>query len=545
MVRGVYNTATKGKGKYATLPARERSMVPLYFEFSPETKQINVQMYDPEQLQTHITKMLQSKKGKDLYNGQLGPALDDVRTYMNNLANNRPGETGIGLEKKGVINEMFGVNADANPYVSDLAQRPSNQSVWKTFRLDRINRIAELSGQREPVTSQTYEKVRSFMQPRTAKGGKIPPPEETPLAAGAAPVQFPEALPVTTRLDKDGKPQPVPIPYDITKSPLIAGKYPQKLAKDAPDRMSSQFSYNINPTEGRRLTAIDDASGVTTFVNKLVPMLKAWLKDPAIASGKEWYNTIGDKLKGAFGNGANQFMEFLAATSPMKRPHANFLEAYEAKTLADQGHYDRHIDLYNKARDMMSSDPEGFIQHVKGLTGNEAPTQAKALAGYIAHHDILPLKANGQKYGFNSEAVLRVLSGRWKEDVKGPKTPQFNKNITGENDDPTIDDWAARTLREIGYKGQQDQWRIQPASKTGVSNEDFAFGQLVFKRAAEKLGLKPKEAQALAWVGEQDKWVKNGWADIPSQSFDKPFDLAFPKKGPKLSPAQLQEALKK
>jgi hypothetical protein len=138
-----------------------------------------------------------------------------------------------------------------------------------------------------------------------------------------------------------------------------------------------------------------------------------------------------------------------------------------------------------------------------------------------------------------------VLAGRWREDVKGPKTPQFNKNITGENDDPTIDDWAARTLREIGYKGQQDQWRIQPASKTGVSNEDFAFGQLVFKRAAEKLGFKPKEAQALAWVGEQDKWVKNGWADIPSQSYDKPFDLAFPKEGPKLSVQQLREALKK
>jgi hypothetical protein len=41
--------------------------------------------------------------------------------------------------------------------------------------------------------------------------------------------------------------------------------------------------------------------------------------------------------------------------------------------------------------------------------------------------------------------------------------------------------------------------------------------------------MKPKEGQALAWVGEQDKWVKNGWADIPSQGYDKPFDLAFPK----------------
>jgi hypothetical protein len=159
-------------------------------------------------------------------------------------------------------------------------------------------------------------------------------------------------------------------------------------------------------------------------------MLKEWLKNPEVAPGKEWYDTIGDKLRGAFGKGANQFMEFLAATSPMKRPHENFLEAYEAKTLADAGHYDRHVDLYNKARDMQANDPEGFIQHVKELTGDLLPSQAKALGAYIDHHDILPLKANDQKYGFNSEAVLRVLADRWREDVKGPKTPQFNKNIT-------------------------------------------------------------------------------------------------------------------
>lgn len=543
-MRFFYNTALTAGKKYAGFQGREKIAVPYGIELTHDN-QVNVKSVDFEQLNQNYQRVANRAPFKSLWDSPAAFA-QDAHTYFTNHKEGRPGADAIGTQKRDGVNGLAGfgtqMHAESNPIVESIPQ--SVRSIVKSYRIDRMNQASATGAVRPFISEPQYYAMNRNYLPGAAEVSYAP--RVAPTTPAPEPSQFPEAIPVTTRLDKDGKPQPVPIPYDITKSPLIADKYPQKLAKDAPDRMSKQFSY-INPTEGRRLTALDDASAVTTFANRLVPMLKDWLKDPQIAPGKEWYDTIGDKLKGAFGKGANQFMEFLAATSPMKRPHENFLEAYEAKTLADQGHYDRHIDLYNKARDMMASDPKGFIQHVQDLTGSETPpsSQNNALAAYIDHHDILPLKANEQKYGFNSNAVLRVLADRWREDVKGPKTPQFNKNITGESDEATIDDWAARTLREIGYKGQQDQWRVQPASKTGVSNEDFAFGQLVFRRAAEKLGLKPKEAQALAWVGEQDKWVKNGWADIPAQDYDKPFDLAFPKEGPRLSYGQLREALKK
>lgn len=160
---GVYNTATKGKGRYATLAARERVMVPLYTEISPKTGQVNIQMYDPEQMVKNVTKMMKTKKGKELWDS-VGTAYDDVRTYLDNLVNNQPGETGIGLEKKGIINELFGINTQGNPLIDSITNRPS-QSVWKTMRIDRMNRVEAIRDSRA-VRADTYEKVRSFMQPR-------------------------------------------------------------------------------------------------------------------------------------------------------------------------------------------------------------------------------------------------------------------------------------------------------------------------------------------------------------------------------------------
>ena len=60
----VYNTATTRKGRYATFAAREREMVPLYTEIGPDSKQVNIQMYDPEQMVKNVTRMMKSQKAK-------------------------------------------------------------------------------------------------------------------------------------------------------------------------------------------------------------------------------------------------------------------------------------------------------------------------------------------------------------------------------------------------------------------------------------------------------------------------------------------------
>src|SRR5215510_5235581 len=164
MVTLVYNTAGN-RGAYATLPARSRAAVPIQTEISPKIRQVNIKSYDPEQLVENITKYLKTKKGKDLWDGKIATANDDAKTYLDNLANGRPGETGLGLDKKAALNQLFGFpDSGANPTIADLAKR--SPSVIKSFRIDRINQLQELPGVTRPFHRETYEQVRAYQQPR-------------------------------------------------------------------------------------------------------------------------------------------------------------------------------------------------------------------------------------------------------------------------------------------------------------------------------------------------------------------------------------------
>jgi hypothetical protein len=342
-----------------------------------------------------------------------------------------------------------------------------------------------------------------------------------------------DAIPVTYKANGD----PEKISYAITKAPLIAGKLPDKVAKDAPDRFAgvAQFDY-LNPTQRKKLTALDDSSAVTTFADKLTTMLRGWLKDPSLEGAKDWYNNTRPKLRDAFGSKVKLFTEFLGATSPKQNPAVNLLHAIEAFDLNDAGAYKRHIDLYTKALDLMAKGEGELGRHLieQGILKDMPESDAKALAHYVEHHEILPRRPNQSQYGINSGAVLKVLAGTWKG---GPKTRQFAANLLGTSDAATIDDWAIRTMREIGYKGFQDQWRIQPQSKLGVDDLDFGFSQLVFDQAAKNVGLKPQEAQALAWVAERQHWMNEGWMKglDPEEDFATPFSQIFPEGRPRLS----------
>jgi hypothetical protein len=129
--------------------------------------------------------------------------------------------------------------------------------------------------------------------------------------------------------------------------------------------------------------------------------------------------------------------------------------------------------------------------------------------------DMKPRKSNGALYDMNSDAVLKVLADKWMENVKGPKTPNFFRNLFKRGTDATIDMRAARTMHRLGYEGVEgapEQWRIQPQSEDGVSNLDFAFSKEAFKQAADRLGLKPHQLQAILWYGEKMHYAQKGWS---------------------------------
>jgi hypothetical protein len=543
----VYNTASTRKGRYATLGARERVMVPLYTEISPETKQVNFQMYDPEQMVKNVTRMMKTTTGKKLWNS-VGPAYDDVRTYLDNLVNNRPGETGIGMEKKGVINEMFGINADANPFVSDVTKRPRSESVWKTMRLDRMNRVEELRDTRQ-VHSDTYEKVRSFMQPREAAAA---PTEEPPMVAGQdlgndghreairATVGNPKAKDPVAKLD-----------YGITSAPLLGGSAVSSTEKVTPGatpidqaRMDSQFKY-LNGVERDRLQHLASNGAVEKLGNRIVKEFAKWKENPDIQAGMGWYSRMREKLRQAFGGDHDLFTQLLGATSARTPVDTNFLHSADAFQQYKAGKFDRHINEYLTSKQMREDGT--MLDHALEnnyqlpitdektgeVTGWRDPkSQAEAQAAYLGAKDAIPRQSNGQKFHANSMQVLKVLAGTWLDESKAPKTPNFAGNLSGRTLQATIDVWAARMLRRIGYEGKTggQPWRILPKSETGVSNLDFAFSQLAMEHAAKKLGMNPDDFQAVAWFAEKHHWDNKGWTDTigaRKASFDEIFHLMY------------------
>ena len=160
---------------------------------------------------------------------------------------------------------------------------------------------------------------------------------------------------------------------------------------------------------------------------------------------------------------------------------------------------------------------------------------------------LMPLRSNGKKFNANSMAVMKVIAGTWLDNRKAPKTPNFAGNLSGRTVQATIDVWAARFMRQILHEGSGTPWRIQPKSETGVTNEDFALGQVVMQRAAKKLGMNPDDLQAILWFAEKHNWDDRGWTGTEGaekSSFDEIFSVFFPKGKKPLTFSEASEVLK-
>jgi hypothetical protein len=141
------------------------------------------------------------------------------------------------------------------------------------------------------------------------------------------------------------------------------------------------------------------------------------------------------------------------------------------------------------------------------------------LAHWIETHDLIPHKSNGKLYAMHSTAVLKVLARTWLKNVTGPKVNQFVRNLVGTDHGATIDVWAQRTMRRLGYEGFQERWRILPGNEGGVSDPDFAFSQKAFAHAAERLGMTPDALQGALWFAEKRLWADRKWGRLDLGSY--------------------------
>ena len=348
----------------------------------------------------------------------------------------------------------------------------------------------------------------------------------------------------TFRTDSKGNPQYKKTAYNLAESPLLrqlgknlgteinpsTGKpayaKPPKETDTLDDQLDPEKRLRpfLNPTDQKRVVHLNNISAVDTLADKLVGMYKGIQHLPEVMAGKDWYDEAVGLLRHHFGKDADLVANLLGATSAGQNVKGNFNMAMEAYHKFLAGDYDDAIDLYRKAYGIRQAAGGGkagdraIINHVvqnkihEDLKEDAPTTGAAAMEQYIAHHKITPRGHKNQLFATNSLPVLKVLAHTWAAEAGGPKTPNFAGNLSGKSLQATIDMWAARTMHRLSNEGYTNKaWRIQPAGETAVHDTDFGLGQLAFRKAAEKVGLKPSSLQAILWFAEQKHWQSRDW----------------------------------
>jgi len=389
------------------------------------------------------------------------------------------------------------------------------------------------------------------------------------------------------KYDPSGNPIYKKIDYDLANSPLLkkkglkqikeADKHEDTLGNligpDGKEVIDPETGKpvlkhaHLNQTERRRLSAMHTASAVHTMGNKIVDEFMKIKDIPEIAAGEGWYSRMRKKLADALGEHHELFAQLLGATSAKTPVRNNFIQSLDALEQYKSGKFDNHVKKYLEGYEKMREGKGALVAHMKSLgiplydkdgdTVDTHENDAAAMANWIHHHGILPRQQiqpgqeEGSKYNANSIAVLKALAGTWLKEVGAPKTPNFAGNLTGRTLEATIDVWAARFLKRLGYEGHgPGPWRAQGKSEPGVNSLDFAFSQDAMRHAADEITrrtgkkMNPDDLQAIAWFAEKHHWEKQGWtrgAGAEKSSFDDVADLAFPKTGEPMTSADLRK----
>ena len=349
----------------------------------------------------------------------------------------------------------------------------------------------------------------------------------------------PEAIPVRYKthrtgelvFDKYGKPKPIEVPYKLTEGTFVDEPHPAPRDPTIGYLEDGNRHYDLTGPNKNKLRELAENGSVDHAADLLVEEATRALNIPEIASGLGWYSRMREKLGGALGDFFDIFTQFLGATSAQTPVETNFSQSMDVLDQYQNGKFEETIPAYLALRSALKEGIDATRELlIKEGIKPKGKTLSKLADDYIEAKNLMPQQYNGALFNANGSAVLRVVAGVWFQEVAAPKTPQFAMNLFGTSLRATIDVWAARTLRRIFHRGTQ-RWRIQPESETGVNNLDFALGQMVFARAAERLEMSPDDLQALMWFAEKDTWAKNGWTGEIGAfkgSFDAAAEVYFP-----------------
>jgi hypothetical protein len=296
----------------------------------------------------------------------------------------------------------------------------------------------------------------------------------------------------------------------------ISAHYPEAVIER---RKFEPIPSNIIDSPLAKAAGSEDKA-VDAYARKLVEFAREKENTPEYKAGQKWYRDFVPQLKKEFGKDSTVFAELLAATSPNTGVTTNFGYAYDALQGLKSGRFNKLIPKFEEGLRKIADDSwEPWLRREVKSGNATGETPAAFLARWIEKYNLKPTQSNGSLYGQHSVPVLSVFARQWMDRNTGPKTRTFVSNLLGTGHDATIDVWADRTMRRLGYEGFNDRWRILPQNSTGVSDADFYFSQKAFRKAASELGMNADDLQGALWFAEKQHWADNGWGRLDLGSF--------------------------
>jgi hypothetical protein len=181
MIAHFYQAASRKLGgkAYKTIGGRWRRDGVVGFQITKDGNVV-INSVSWEQLAENARRAAGQKLAREIYATSGVPVdaaiMADVKTYLGNVIDGRPGAAGIGETRRNFINNLLGIrmaaNAEANPLFESTT---APKTILTNLRLDRINRMAPLDYVDVAWGPQQYRQAKANMRPETDGAGEQRP----------------------------------------------------------------------------------------------------------------------------------------------------------------------------------------------------------------------------------------------------------------------------------------------------------------------------------------------------------------------------------
>jgi len=258
--------------------------------------------------------------------------------------------------------------------------------------------------------------------------------------------------------------------------------------------------------------AVSDKEAVDRAIKMAIPEIKYQMATDN--SGLGWYEADTQKAVDAMTElhpelkdpkKAALFKTFWSALSYGKNPADNMMLAEKA------------YNLYKETGKMPITQPDGKAWGVykAGHEGNMRSTQALidkfgengAVDWLLSKHPTSELKQ------FNKNVSGKATDQQYGAVIYGPKGGNFYLNLNGVPDLVTVDKWATRTWQR--WTGRLTGKNVDDAPGPG----EIRNAREAIARVGNKLGIEPRDAQAVLWYYEQELYKAHGAKGVEPLSY--------------------------